>query len=41
MIYNLVEEDGENFFVKILKLIKEYFGINIEFSNIYRNGWNK
>lgn len=41
MIHNLAEEDGENLFVKIPKLIKEHFGINTEFSNIHRNGWNK
>lgn len=41
MIHNLAEEDGENLFVKIPKLIKEHFGINTEFSIIHRNGWNK
>lgn len=40
-IYNFVEEDGENMFIKILVLFKEYLGVDIKFINIYRNGWGK
>lgn len=40
-IYNFVEDDGENLFIKILVLIKEYLGIDMKFNNIYRNGWDK